>query len=317
MAKSIAFPKRSQYTGLAGAVRLRKTDPQRISLYKHALIIVAEGARVDLTKQLLENGELPNIQEHIVDRGCFRTALSVFPSATGPTHVPIFTGLHPGTANVPGCRWLCRRTHDTRRRSIYRHRSLNGIGGLMAGRDVDAEKSTSLFEYFERPSSVMELIDFRPGRPLFKVVAGRLQRMACARRTGDREGVDRTVEQLIIRRIKAGSDCITGCFFGIDKNSHAYGPLSGHTVAAYKSVDRAVGNIASVLQKRGSYDQTIIAVVSDHGLSSTTAHVPLVDIVKDHGFRPYHYPGLYRRDRDSAVMESDGGALLQAGRTVG
>ncbi|MCX6835615.1 MAG: alkaline phosphatase family protein [candidate division Zixibacteria bacterium] len=100
-------------------------------MYQRVLILVADGARDDLTRQLLEQGRLPNLKKHLVDRGCYRTALTVYPSTTGPAHIPFVCGLHPGTANIPGYRWLDRFEHDRHRRSIYRHRSLNSPRGLL------------------------------------------------------------------------------------------------------------------------------------------------------------------------------------------
>ena len=114
--------------------------------HNRCIILVADGGRADLTKRLLEEGRLPNIKRHITDRGCYRTALSVFPSTTGPAHIPFVSGIHPGTANVPGYRWLSRQAHDSKWRSFDRHRSLNTPRGLFLGADMHREKSTSLFE---------------------------------------------------------------------------------------------------------------------------------------------------------------------------
>jgi len=267
-------------------------------------MVVADGARADLARQLLREGKLPQIQKHVVDRGCFRTALTVFPSTTGPAHIPFVCGIHPGTANVPGYRWLCRETHDRKRRSIFRHRSLNSPRGLMVGRDMDREKSLSLFEYFDKPSSVLELIDYCPNQPLYKIIVRRLLRIVQAHKSDDWSRVDNMVEQQIIKRLRSGSKCVIGSFFGIDEYSHLYDPFDDRTIAAYQNIDRAIGNIAQVLKDEGTYDETIIAIVSDHGLSGTKVHIPVVDIVKQQGFDPYYYPKLYRKKRDSAVMES-------------
>jgi membrane protein YqaA with SNARE-associated domain len=286
------------------------TRAERDCLYQRVLILVADGARDDLMRQLLEQGRLPNLQKHVVDRGCYRTALTVFPSTTGPAHIPFVCGLHPGTANIPGYRWLDRFEHDRRRRSIYRHRSLNSIRGLMVGRDMDPDKSLSLFEYFDNPSSVLELIDYCPNKHLYKIIARRLFRVVQAHKLDDWSRVDTMVEKVVIERIRAGSHCIIGSFFGIDENSHLYDPFDERTIASYLNIDRAVGHIAEILESEGVYDETILAIVSDHGLSGTKVHIPLVDITKQNGFNPYYYPWPYRRSCDSAVCES-GNAMAQ------
>lgn len=279
-------------------------------LFTHCLVLVADGARADLMEQLLREGRLPNIKQHVTDRGCYRTALTVFPSTTGPAHIPFVTGQHPGTANIPGYRWLSRATHDRKRRSIYRHRSLNSPRGLFLGRDMDAERTSSLYEYFNLPSSVLEPVDLCPNQRLDKLIARRLFYVARAHHTDDWGPVDRMVERRILERIDLGSECIIATFFGIDEYSHLYSPHDERTIAAYLNIDRAVGRIAERLKSTEIYDRTVIAIVSDHGLTATSVHIPLVDMVKQAGFDPYYYPKMYRSRHDSAVMES-GNAMAQ------
>ncbi len=265
---------------------------------------MADGGRADLFKSLLDSGDLPHIREHLVDRGCYRTALTVFPSTTGPAHIPFVSGIHPGTANVPGYRWLSRTAHDTRRRSFDRHRSLNTPRGLFLGRDMDPRRSTSLYEHFDKPSSVVELVDYCTNRKLYKVVFRRMFRVVRAHKTSDWQPMDRMVERLVIERIKAGSDCIIASFFAVDEYSHLYDPFDERTIEAYRDIDGAVGRISETLKAEGVYDETILAIVSDHGLTGTDVHIPVVDIVKQHGFDPFYYPKLHRRHNDSAVLES-------------
>ncbi len=293
--------------------RYKKEEGQVISAahrHTHCLILVADGARADLFERLLGDGELPNIERHVVKRGCYRRALTVFPSTTGPAHIPFVCGLHPGTANVPGYRWLCRATHDAKRRSIFRHRSLNSPRGMLLWRDMDRERADSLYRYFDKPSSVLELIDYCPDKHLYKLRVRRLYRVVRAHMTDDWGPVDRMVERLIINRLRAGSECVIGSFFGIDEYSHLYDPFDDRTIAAYKNIDAAVGRIMQALEQEHLYERVIVAIVSDHGLSATHTHIPLVDIVTTHGFAPYHYPKLFRRRHDSAVMES-GNAMAQ------
>jgi len=256
---------------------------------------------------LLLSGRLPKIKKHLVDRGCFRIALSVFPSTTGPAHIPFVSGLHPGTANVPGYRWLCRRTHDSTLPSFSRHRSLNSPFGLFMGRDMHPEKSTSLFEYFDKPSCIFEPVDFCRNKKLYKQIFRRLYHIFRTHQTRNSGLQDRMAERITIQRIRAGSDCLVVQFYGIDKCSHLYSPFHEKTIDAYVRIDEAAGKIAAALQETGTYDETILALVSDHGLSATAVHIPVVDILKEEGFDPFRYPKLYRRQNDSAVMESGNG----------
>lgn len=309
-AKVVAKPTSKRYTPCLTSRAHTVAQNGRAILYTRCIVLVADGARADLMKQLLDSGELPNITRHITDRGCFRTALTVFPSTTGPAHIPFVSGIHPGTANVPGYRWLSRDVHDTRRRSLNRHRSLNSPLGLFLGADMDVDKSTSLFEYFDKPAAILEPVTYCKNQRLYKIIVRRLYHVVRAHKTDNWGPIDQMIERNILKRIRSGSECIVATFFGIDEYSHLYDPFDHRTIGAYKNIDKAIGNIADLLKEQGVYDETVLAVVSDHGLSATTVHIPLVDIVKAHGFTPYYYPKLYRRQMDSAVMES-GNAMAQ------
>ena len=74
--------------------------------FKRFVFILIDGAPYAVFRGLLEKGDLPNIKKYVVDRGSLNKAISVFPSTTGPAFIPFFMGLYPGTANIPGIRWL-------------------------------------------------------------------------------------------------------------------------------------------------------------------------------------------------------------------
>ena len=74
--------------------------------FKRFIFILIDGAPYEVFRALIENGDLPNIKKHVVDRGSLNKAISTFTSTTGPAFIPFFMGLYPGTANVPGLRWL-------------------------------------------------------------------------------------------------------------------------------------------------------------------------------------------------------------------
>ena len=69
--------------------------------FKRFIFILIDGAPYEIFKTLIENGDLPNIKKHVVDRGSLNKAISAFPSTTGPAFIPFLMGLYPGTANIP------------------------------------------------------------------------------------------------------------------------------------------------------------------------------------------------------------------------
>src|SRR5512135_3434392 len=77
---------------------------------KAVLALLADGARADVVARLAAAGQLPVLKKHFIDRGGMATATSVFPTVSGPAHLPLLAGVHPGTANLPGIRWAERPT---------------------------------------------------------------------------------------------------------------------------------------------------------------------------------------------------------------
>ena len=67
---------------------------------------MADGARPDVFKRLLDEGHLPNIKNEILSQGTYREATSCFPTTTGPAYLPMLNGCFPGTMNIPGIRWF-------------------------------------------------------------------------------------------------------------------------------------------------------------------------------------------------------------------
>lgn len=73
----------------------------------------------------------------------------------------------------------------------------------------------------------------------------------------------------------------------VDAAGHAAGPFGAVTAQAVEEADRQVRGIIEALQRRGVYEQTVIVVVSDHGMSPTggkPVSPPLAYQLWAHGF---------------------------------
>ena len=69
---------------------------------------------------------------------------------------------------------------------------------------------------------------------------------------------------------------------GIDWNSHYDDPFGEGAFAAYRRIDRMVGEAARKLERLGRYDDTLLAVVSDHGHEPVREHFdvgPEIDLL--------------------------------------
>jgi membrane protein YqaA with SNARE-associated domain len=168
----------------------------------------------------------------------------------------------------------------------------------------------SLFDSFDRPSAIIEPADVCNNGPLYRVIADRLVHLLYAHNSDDWRAFDWMVEKTIIRRIRAGSDCIVATFLGIDEHSHLDGPFHENVETAYRRIDAAIGRIVQELKVEQRYDDTILIVLSDHGHTDTNVHIPVVDLLQGHRFNPFYFPRKYSDKHDSAVMES-GNAMAQ------
>src|SRR5438309_11305071 len=107
--------------------------------------VLVDGARADVVRDLLERGDLPHLARHVVESGGFTVGTSVFPSTTGVAYLPFLYGVYPGTANIPGIRWLDRVGATGDWRAPWRAaRSYCGVqaGGL----NRDLETGPSIFD---------------------------------------------------------------------------------------------------------------------------------------------------------------------------
>ena len=74
-----------------------------------AVLVLIDGARVDVLRELLGRGDLPNLSRWVIERGGLTTGTTVFPSTTGVAYIPFLFGRYPGSVGIPGIRWLDRR----------------------------------------------------------------------------------------------------------------------------------------------------------------------------------------------------------------
>ena len=70
--------------------RAKNTDfmNQPEARFSRAFFFLLDGARIDLFREFLERGDLPNIARYLVEPGRFTAATTVFPSVTGVAYIP-------------------------------------------------------------------------------------------------------------------------------------------------------------------------------------------------------------------------------------
>jgi hypothetical protein len=272
------------------------------------LTILADGARPDVISALTAAGEMPNFKKHIVDRGGFRTAPGVFPTVSGPAHLPLLTGMHPGQANLPGIRWAERPT-GSRGSFLFRTRSYMSLGrAFRIERDIPAA-FTTMFQHLPGVADVNAW--FVRGCPA-RARMTRFSKAAAFLRswtTADWYSSDLQAERGVMRAWDRGYRSAFAVFPAIDELGHRFGPMCDASYEAYRRFDACLGRLVDDLARRGRADRTLIAVSSDHGQTATHTHLDIDDLVRVVYPRTLAYPKIWRHlfSAQAAAMVSGNG----------
>jgi hypothetical protein len=273
------------------------------ALFDGVLVVLADGARPDVIERLVAAGEMPRFRQHFPKRGLGQ-ATSVFPTVTGPAHLPVLTGAHPGRANLPGIRWA------ERPRGwggfLGRTRSyMTPLKQWKLERDLPPA-ITSLFRHVPGMADINTMfVRGCPGR-------ARLTRYSKAAAfvrslvTKDWYASDLQAEAAVGRSIDRGFPSAFAVFPAVDELGHRFGPLCDESYEAYRRLDAAIGRVFDHLTRAGRADRTLVLVTSDHGQTGTHTHVDVDDLVAEVYPRTLSYPRLWRYlfSADAASMVS-------------
>ena len=275
--------------------------------FKRFVFIIIDGAPYAIFKGLVENGDLPNIKKYIVAPGSLNKAVSVFPSTTGPAFIPFFMGLYPGTANIPGIRWLSKsKFHTPHRFKRPGVCSYMGIDGLRFEADLPSNFPT-LFNFFSPVSNIYNLLarGCPPSKNLTRWI--KLFVYTYAHFSHRWRFVNRIAERHLHQAVAAGDQFITCLFPAVDTFSHLSDIQSPQVLQTYREIDTAIGGLVHTLQKANTLDETLILITSDHGMSDTHTHIDIPQHLDDGGWRCLHYPKVWRQGAVSASMVSGNG----------
>ena len=166
--------------------------PTDIHPRRKVVCILVDGARPDVLRELLAQGDLPNLARWVIEPGGMAVGTTVFPSTTGVAYIPFLFGRYPGPANVPGIRWLDR--GGIAGGPVARWRAARSYCGPQAGwinRDIDC--GPSLFELVPQSLAICTPITrgLRPGAHLMPVRRAMLG--AAAHYFGGYDALDRAV----------------------------------------------------------------------------------------------------------------------------
>ena len=278
-----------------------------MSGYKSCIFIMADGARADVFTELLGRGDLPNISRYVIERGSFGIASSVFPSTTGPAYTPYIFGKFPGRCNFPGIRWFDRGIYPDRRKlhSFKRFRSYIGLETYFMNSDVSTD-NTSLFEVFPRSGNILNEMSRGVSFKYDKTRFSKLYYKMKGHFTDKSDEVDMVARRLLLRELDVMHDFIFVVFLGIDTYSHINHPFHRKVLDSYVRIDETIRLIAQKLGAEGKLDETLIVIVSDHGLTQTHSHFDSLEFMNSRGYKTFYYPNVFRHftDADAACLIS-------------
>ncbi|MEE2708123.1 MAG: alkaline phosphatase family protein [Gemmatimonadota bacterium] len=275
------------------------------SRFSRCIFLLVDGARADVVQEMFESDELPNLKKYIVDPGTYQTAVTVFPSTTGPAHAPFITGCTPGSCNIPGIRWFDR--HQPGERSHYQQsRSYVGPGSLYMDADLTPGIRT-IFEYFDNPAGVFSFLNRGLGLTQNRTLLHKSWYWFYAHYTGHWQAVDDAAWRHIEKAVNGGSDFIFAVLPAVDEYSHHTHPFSEVTREAYRKVDQGFGRLVDQLHRRNMLDDTLFVLSSDHGLTTTHTHFELWRYLDECGLKTVYYPKILQRGCNAASMISGNG----------
>jgi predicted AlkP superfamily phosphohydrolase/phosphomutase len=272
--------------------------------FSRVLLLLADGARFDVVSALLTANKLPNIKKHVVDRGAFLKNITVFPSATGPAYLPFLTGCFPGKLGIPGIRWFDRKRFANPLPGLSKIRSYVGFESYFLNRDIPSDIKL-LFSFYKQR---VNFYNFITKDLSFKEDKTRLIRWKLtfkAARLLNFDDVDRYVFNRLLQVLSNKDDAFYFAVFpAIDENAHMTHPHHPRTIKAYITFDRYIGLLMEKLIDLGIYDNTLVVIVSDHGLTKTDSHLDLANLLQEQKYRVFFHPLIYKRFFNAAVMVS-------------
>ena len=266
-----------------------------------------DGATYEVLRELLEAGDLPALASLAEAGGGLKKAVTCFPSTTGPAYIPYFMGLLPGTANVPGYRWLSRAGYNGHGSRWTRPGVASYSGREGMSFDSDLPDRPTWFDFFGTKKNIINLLTkgcepednlTRRIKPFVYTIGHYLHQWRLA---------DRVAAEELIRAAKNPPEFIACAFNGVDGYSHARDPRAPKVIDSYRTIDRAVGEARRQIARSGKDEETLWVIGSDHGQSPTHSHIDVARTLDSLGFPCLYYPRLWREDAHCAEMVSGNG----------
>ena len=255
--------------------------------------------------KLANEGKLPNIKNYLIDQGSFSKGTTCFPSTTGPAYLPFLTGAFPGDHHITGIRWFDKATYLTKGRFAREGmRSYCGYEAAYFNSDMNPEYP-SLFEIYPDGINIYNMITRgvqKENDITRKEKSGLYFKAHFFHR---HHQVDLFGHNRLMASLKHQAPFTFAVFPSIDWDSHTYhydDPETTHK--AYRIVDESLGELVQTLKRNNTYEESLIIMASDHGLSATHTHFDLGSFFKAHRYKVLEYPQLFKYKPTVAISIS-------------
>lgn len=271
---------------------------------------MADGARPEAFRELFARGELPAIQRYLASVSGERCALTAYPSVTGPTFAPMLTGSFPGPCNLPGVRWFDRHLPPSPRYRHKRFRNYYGKGVYLMDHDLSPSVKT-LFELVPRSYNILGVLNrgcgIRRDLGFFWAPYFYFQ----SKKEGGMVEVEKGALRLFMKALKKDPQFLFYYFPSIDALSHKFGVEHPEVRAAYRRLDAIVESMVGLLLFYGIWEETLLLLTSDHGMTDVKAHFDTDDFLEKAGLDVRYIPKGFKGWREAeAVSMPSGNAMV-------
>ena len=251
------------------------------------VVVIVDGLPLDLAEEVVP--ELPFLGPRVPHR---TSAISCFPSTTGPAYFPFLAGCTPGRANIPGIRWFDR-TRPTR--STFPHRGLRSYVGPDARKLATDTQAVTLFARHAWPAS----------SPVPKDLPKRGEKSrdllwAAAHVTHRWDRADRRTSWKLGRGLRKGREIVFAVYPSVDELGHTFGLASDRPRDALAEIDRQLA------EKLADFEGEVV-LSADHGLTDTHTHLDLRGLVEEREGTTIAFPVVTKRFPAAVVCESGNG----------
>lgn len=171
--------------------------------------------------------------------------------------------------------------------------------------DISKDMPT-LFEIFPRSVSILNELSRGAGFRGDKTRFARIYYKVKSHFTNRCDEVDIAARNILLNSLREDPIFTFVVFLGIDTYSHINHPFHTKVIESYLRIDEAVGLLGRVLERERKLDETLLIIVSDHGLTQTHSHFDSLEFMNRLGLKTFYYPNIFRyyRDADAANMVS-------------